>query len=103
MSLNGFAHQDQAQAIKSNWLQQSVRHFFEACAWEGEPFAPPSSAVTQVHQATHFWSHSVSHFWGTFPWEGISEVAAPAAVATAVQPEVSEAEELTLDAFSDLF
>lgn len=99
--------QHQHMEISSQpWLQQSVRQCFAGYNWEGR--SHPVQAAPAANQATSRLTVplslqlSVHQFFSQFPWEGTPEIAAPMSP-LGVQTPVEEADDLTLNAFADLF
>ncbi|NJL84940.1 MAG: hypothetical protein HC886_01495 [Leptolyngbyaceae cyanobacterium SM1_1_3] len=102
MNLSGSVRNGKGQAKTFTWPQQTVRQFFKAYSWEGQQPSQTLLSTADEQPLTYFWSSSVGSFFGTFPWKGISEVAAPSP-SPSIQPEALDFESLTLEAFADLF
>ncbi|MEO0826444.1 MAG: hypothetical protein AAFW84_08010 [Cyanobacteria bacterium J06635_15] len=92
--------------LSKSWLQQSVRQCFASYNWEGraQPEALVGSDPIVSGEALPPLSFqlSVQQFFSQFPWEGTPEIAVPVSP-LGVKAATEEADDLTLDAFSDLF
>lgn len=84
----------------------SVRDFFSAIPWTGQPLPkawdePTGDAIAGVD--TSPMSLSVKTFFSRFAWDGKPTVAAPL-TPLEIQPDIpSQEDSLTLDGFADLF
>ncbi|MEO1591193.1 MAG: hypothetical protein AAFU71_07880 [Cyanobacteria bacterium J06632_22] len=111
LSRNGSSPKRQA------YLQQSVQTFFGELSWEGvqTPPAPAVSAVSldSLEQLDQLASptpglESVGTFFERFPWDGQPMIGAPVSdpgisLDAAVSSGNGDVDDMTLDAFSDLF
>ncbi|HEY9736517.1 MAG TPA: hypothetical protein V6D06_09545 [Trichocoleus sp.] len=84
------------------WLQASVRSFFESMAWDGRPAVAPSIGISSTSESPM--TLTVEAFFAAIPWEGQPVIAAPVAPFELVaEAPVPASDDMTLDAFSDLF
>ncbi len=112
MSRNGSAPKRQA------YLQQSVQTFFGELSWEGVQAPPPpttSVSLDSLEQLDQLASptpglESVGTFFERFPWDGQPMIGAPVSdpgisldAAVSLSEDSEGGDDMTLDAFSDLF
>ncbi|MEO0541371.1 MAG: hypothetical protein AAFZ80_10975 [Cyanobacteria bacterium P01_A01_bin.105] len=103
---------------RQGYLEQTVQAFFSDLSWEGVQAAPPAPATTppldspaQLDQlaSPKPGLEAVGTFFEQFPWDGQPAIGAPVEEPgislDAVIPDVGSEglDDLTLDAFSDLF
>lgn len=93
------------RALLSQWQTLTVRDFFSQLSWTGQPTlnfqiedaAPEPLPIADMRL-------SVRDFFSRFPWEGSPDIAAPMApLALQADDLMPPEDDLTLDAFSDLF
>lgn len=84
------------------WRRQSVRQFFESVSWEGLQLQHVNVQASSPSPSLRM-SMSVQAFFDAFPWEGSPEIAMPMAPLSQPSEPVVEDDNLTLDAFSELF
>lgn len=98
LSANG-SHAAPAQP----WLQASVRSFFETMIWDGRPAVVlPAGGSSPAGESPM--TMTVEAFFSAIPWEGQPVIAAPVApFELLVDVPEPASDDMTLDAFSDLF
>ena len=101
---------------RQEYLQQSVASFFGELSWDGvqaQPPTPPSViSPDSLEQLAPLTSglESVGTFFERFPWEGQPAIGAPVSnpgisldAAVSRAGDDSDGDDMTLDAFSELF
>lgn len=101
---------------RQTYLQQTVQDFFGEMSWEGVQApapAKPSRTLDSPAQLDQLASpkpglETVGAFFDRFPWDGQPMIGGPVedpgiSLDTAVDGGSDELDDMTLDAFSDLF